>query len=258
MKILVTGYKGFIGQNMVNALTKEYDVVGYEWGEKFPSLYDIDYVIHLGAISSTTYKDVTQLLKQNYFFTVDLLEQCNTYLIPVQFASSASVYGVNNRTFNEEDLVDPRNLYSWSKVMVEEFVKCSKWNIPIQIFRYFNVYGPHEEHKGSQASPFCQFRQQALKTGKIKLFENSGSYFRDFVHVDQVIDVHKKLLGVNRSGIWNLGTGKSRSFQSVANEIAKEFNAEIEYVKMPEELKHSYQEFTEANLTKLNSLLNSL
>jgi ADP-L-glycero-D-manno-heptose 6-epimerase len=125
------------------------------------------------------------------------------------------------------------------------------------------VYGPNEEHKGSQASPYCQFRIQAKKTGKIKLFENSESYKRDFIHVSQVIDVHKKFIsklenGSKDSGLWNVGTGTCKSFLQVAKEVLKECDAEIEYVPMPKELEYSYQKYTKADTTKLNFYLNSL
>jgi ADP-L-glycero-D-manno-heptose 6-epimerase len=121
----------------------------------------------------------------------------------------------------------------------------------VQGFRYFNVYGPNEDHKGDQASPYHKFEKQAKELGIIKLFENSNNYYRDFVHVDNLIDVHKKFLNVKESGIWNIGTGKPKSFQQVAEEIAEKYKAKIEYIPMPDTVKNQYQTYTCANLDKL-------
>jgi ADP-L-glycero-D-manno-heptose 6-epimerase len=123
---------------------------------------------------------------------------------------------------------------------------------PVQIFRYFNVYGPHEDHKGDQASPFHKFREQA-KTGCIKIFEGSEEFKRDFIHVDQVIDVHKKFFKVNESGIWNVGTGKTMSFADVARLANNDFQAKIETIPMPS--LNGYQRYTCADMTKLNRTL---
>jgi ADP-L-glycero-D-manno-heptose 6-epimerase len=123
---------------------------------------------------------------------------------------------------------------------------------PIQIFRYFNVYGPHEDHKGDQASPFHKFREQA-KTGTIKIFEGSENFKRDFIHVDEVIKVHRKLLIFLGSGIWNVGTGKTMSFLDVARLAADEFSAKIETIPMP--ILGGYQMYTCADMTKLNGIL---
>lgn len=259
MKILVTGHKGFIGQNMVKALEADgHEVIGYEWGEEFYSLYKVDQVIHLGAISSTTFDDIPQILDQNYYFTIDLLKECNARKTPIQIASSASLYGINNKTFHENDKLYPRTPYAWTKLLCEDYIKRAIWNMKVQVFRYFNVYGPNEDHKGSQASPFHQFEKQAKETGVIKVFQNSEAYFRDFVHVDKVIDVHKKFFDVKESGIWNVGTGHCTSFMRVAIDIAEKYNAKIETIPMPKSLVGNYQHYTKADLTLLNSTLGSL
>lgn len=252
MRILITGYKGFIGQNMVKALP-EHELDLCEWGDEY-SLYGIDQVIHLGAISDTRCNDWLALRKQNVGFTITLMERCQKWGIPIQVASSASVYGPNNTTFKEDDPVDPANMYATSKVLVENYFKGMKPITPIQIFRYFNVYGPHEDHKGDQASPFHKFKGQA-KTGIIKIFEGSSGFKRDFIHVDQVIDVHKKFFKVKESGIWNVGTGKTMSFEDVARLAAAEFPARIEHIPMPKDLS-GYQKYTCADTAKLNRTLN--
>jgi ADP-L-glycero-D-manno-heptose 6-epimerase len=250
MRILITGYKGFIGQNMVKAMA-DHDLDLCEWGDEY-SLYGIDRVIHLGAISDTRCQDWVALRKQNVGFTITLMERCQKYGIPIQMASSASVYGPNNTTFREDDPVAPANLYAESKALIEEYFHTMRPVSPIQIFRYFNVYGPHEDHKGDQASPFHKFREQA-KTGTIKIFEGSENFKRDFIHVDEVIKVHRNLLSFLGSGIWNVGTGKTMSFLDVAHLAASEFSAKIETIPMP--ILGGYQMYTCADMTKLNGIL---
>lgn len=249
MRILITGYKGFIGQNMVKAL--ESHTLSYcEWGEPEYDLSNLDLVIHLGAISDTRCKDWDALQRQNVDFTINLINRCQHYGVPIQIASSASVYGLKNTTFLEDDITNPANLYAKSKSIIEDYYQSITPLSPIQIFRYFNVYGPYEDHKGDQASPFHKFKLQSLE-GKIMLFEGSDEFKRDFVHVDTVIDIHKAFFNKNRSGIWNIGSGVARSFLSVAQEIG----GPIEFIPMPEDLKPNYQAFTKANLTKLNHTL---
>ena len=254
MRILITGYKGFIGQNMVKALS-EHDLVLYEWGDGTVPLMGVDRVIHLGAISSTTCMDVHAVMEQNYFFTIDLLNLCNLYSIPIQIASSASIYGLNNLSFCEDDEPNPSNYYAQSKYLVEHFVKRTKFSIPVQLFRYFNVYGPHEDHKGDQASPYHKFRKQALETGVIKLFEGSENFNRDFVPVERIIEVHKAFFDVKESGVWNVGMGNVKSFAQVAQEIADEVGAVVQEIPMPSNLIGSYQKYTRADLTKLKETL---
>jgi ADP-L-glycero-D-manno-heptose 6-epimerase len=111
------------------------------------------------------------------------------------------------------------------------------------------VYGAGEDHKGDQASPYHKFTEQAKK-GNIVLFENSDKYKRDFIHVNDILDYHHKFMQIKESGLWNLGSGRAVSFEKVAKDIAKEYNADIRYVAMPEHLKASYQEYTCANMTK--------
>jgi ADP-L-glycero-D-manno-heptose 6-epimerase len=251
MRILITGYKGFIGQNMVNHFGKDHDLVLYELGEEHPSLDGVDQVIHLGAISSTTCTDKQALKTQNYDYSVWLILECVKRQIPIQVASSASVYGTKNMTFKETDAVDPQNLYAKSKAAVEAFCGGLKATSPVQLFRYFNVYGPHEDHKGDQASPQHKFQKQVDELGYIKLFKGSEDFCRDFVPVEQVIDVHESFFDVKESGIWNVGTGAPQSFFDVALSITDN----IEWIEMPEQLKSSYQKYTCANTEKLDRFL---
>lgn len=252
MKILVTGHRGFIGQNMVNALKNEHTLSFYEWGDSPPELEGLDWVIHLGAISSTTEHDVEKVMKQNHDFSCIMLMACQIHGVNLQYASSASVYGLNTKNFKEDADLKPSSPYSWSKYLFDRHVKSQNFNnIYVQGFRYFNVYGPHEDHKGDQASPYHKFEQQAKTTGIIKLFENSDQYYRDFVPVETVVNVHKTFFNVKKSGIWNVGTGQARSFQDIAEEIAQKYNAKIEYIPMPDNLKNQYQTYTQADITEL-------
>ena len=255
MKILLTGYKGFIGSYMFRALeTQGHDVSVYDWGEILPSIMEQDWVIHMGAISSTTERDVEKVMQQNVDFTIQLYEACHTFGVNFQYSSSASVYGLVS-TFREDAELDPRTPYAWSKYLTERYIQRHPMGARAQIFRYFNVYGPEgEEHKGSQASPYAQFKYQAEQTGKITVFEGSDRFLRDFVPVSKIVDTHLKFLTVKESGIWNVGTAQPRSFMAVA----EEFGVPIETVPMPDILKDSYQKYTCADMTRYNTTLSRL
>ena len=260
MRILLTGHQGFIGSHMLKTLAG-HDVRTYEWGDD-PDLlatHDRDVCIHIGAISSTTERDVDKVMRQNYDFSCSLLDRCMNSGTHFQYASSASVYGLNTE-FREDSPVDPRTPYAWSKYMFERYAATLREfadynNYRIQGFRYFNVYGPEgEEHKGSQASPFAQFARQAKETGEIAVFENSDQYQRDFIPVEMIVDYHLRFLNCPVSGVFNLGTGQARSFQSVA----EMFGVPIRTIPMPEALKSSYQSYTCADMTKtVHTLKNS-
>jgi len=255
MKILITGHKGFIGQNMMSYLESKHEVAGYDFDpENLPFVKDYDWVIHLGAISSTTESDVDKVILHNYEFTKWLFNQCNHYKVNMQYASSASVYG-NTTHFTEDGPSDPKSPYAWSKYLVDRWITGMHPQITVQGFRYFNVYVPCEEHKGDQSSPISKFTSQAKENNKITLFTNSENYKRDFVCVSDICEVHEKMFNVKDSGIWNIGTGHATSFQVVADIIAKKYNADIKYVPMPENLRNQYQEYTCANLNRLSTVV---
>jgi ADP-L-glycero-D-manno-heptose 6-epimerase len=255
MKILITGYKGFIGQNMVNALKDNHELSLYEWGEEPPDFEDLDWCIHLGAISSTAEKNVEKVMKQNHDFSCVILMACQMNGVNLQYASSASVYGLG-QDFKEDAPKSPQSPYAWSKYLFDRNVESQKFkDIIVQGFRYFNVYGPHEDHK-DQPSPHHAFTKQAEATGVIKLFEGSEDFRRDFIPVQEVIDIHKKFFNVTESGIWNVGTGTPTSFKNIAETIAARHDAKIEYIPMPEHLAKQYQKYTCADLNKLNATLN--
>jgi ADP-L-glycero-D-manno-heptose 6-epimerase len=251
MAILITGHRGFIGQNMMKALGPR--AVGHEWGYGEPNLDGIERVIHLGAISSTACRDWDALLEQNVISSVRLLAACNERGIPIQIASSAAVYGPKASTFVETDKPNPQNPYALSKFIVEKYVERHAWTIPVQLFRYFNVYGPHEDHK-DQPSPHSLFRRQAA-SGVIEVFEGSENFCRDFVPVETVIDIHLRFFDLSCSGVYNVGTGATSSFMDVARQVASETGAEIKEVPMPAQLRRNYQPYTRADMTKTRSAL---
>ena len=272
--ILVTGAYGFIGSNFVKYLnTKGISNIivsdTLKNGKQFKNLSDAEFdefvtpdnitsgllryvtkVFHFGAISSTTEWDGEKVLDQNYNFTVDLISKCIAQNIPISYSSSASVYGNGN---------GPLNLYAYSKHLVDKYVTkklAENSKLRIQGFRYFNVYGPNEWHKGTQASPFYQFAQQALETGEIRIFEGSENYKRDFVPVETVCKIQYTLSTVNESGIFDLGTGSQLSFKDVADIVASKHNSKIVTIPFPEHLKEHYQYNTLANINKVVNIIN--
>lgn len=257
MKILVTGYAGFIGKNMVKLLQCDHELSFHEWGEPKPSISGHDLVIHLGANSATTERNVELIMQQNLDFSIWLLHECQFQKVHLQYSSSASVYG-RNLDFSESAPVDPQSPYAWTKYLFDRYVltRIESFKTPVQGFRYFNVYGPGEDHKADQASPHHKFTQQAKNTGVIRLFERSDNYLRDFVPVELVCQIHREFFHVPESGIWNVGTGKPQSFQHVAEQIAQQHQAKIEYVPMPENIARQYQAYTCADLSKMKNTIN--
>lgn len=259
MKILLTGHKGFIGQNMYTSLSEDgHHVVGYEWEDDLPNVGDFDLVMHMGAISSTAEKDVEKVMKQNYDFSTNLIDTCVYNDIPVQFSSSGSVYG-RGTEFKETSPVFPMSPYAWSKYLVEKY--CRKYsNAKIQFLRYFNVYsseGESESHKVGQCSPHYKFRKQAENLKKIELFihPKNRTSSRDFIDVEEVIDLQKKLMKTNSYGIFNIGTGRSKTFEQVAIEISQQYEVDIEEIPMPEDIAGYIQWYTCADMTKTHAAI---
>lgn len=256
--ILVTGSKGFIGQAFINRVP---DCVGIDMDDPIPDLMNFSRVVHLGAISSTTETNVEKLLHYNFDYSVRLYHLCQRAKIPFQYASSASVYGPTTEPSKESDPCQPQSPYAWSKYWFDHWVQSKLHAAPVQGFRFFNVYNdtfhPIEKHK-TQPSPHTAFSRQAANTGVIKIFENSDQYIRDFVPVSYVVATLDDMGGCSQSGLWNVGTGKPRSFKDVADEIAKEYNALITEIPMPEHIKHQYQKYTCADTSKLDVTLKKL
>lgn len=254
MKVLITGHKGFIGQNFYNfAKSQNWQIVTFDIKDDVnvrPSsinLDNCDWVIHLGALSSTTETDIKKVMDLNLIWSIELFEECVKQNVNFQWASSASVYGlreISDGPMKVGDICKPANLYARSKYLLEKYITGREVDIVAQGFRYFNVYGQYEDHKGSQASPFYQFEKQAKETGIIRVFDGSENFKRDFIHVDLLIKKQLEKIKLLESGIYNIGTGMSRSFMDVANDIALMYNAKIEIIPMPENIKLHYQKYT--------------
>lgn len=261
MKILVTGHKGFIGSHMAQYLVhKGHEVEGFDYVENVvPAVDQYDWVIHLGAISDTTERDVTKVWKHNYEFTLRLMQVCDHYSTNIQLASTAAVYGNTVKDmYAEEDPVYPMTPYAWSKYLIDKFLMdngIDQFNGLVQSYRYFNVYGPGEGHKGDQMSMVSKFQRQASENGVIKLFKNSDQYKRDIVCVYDLVRIQEEMLHQDKSGLFNLGTAKAVDIESVAKQIAEKTGAKIEYIDMPDHLKNQYQEYTCADNSKLHNTI---
>ena len=239
--IILTGSKGFIGQNFLKKLNEPVIEVEKEDVNSFLTNFnqwdEVSLILHQGAISSTTERNISTLHYYNVAFTLQLFDYAIQYQIPVKFASSASVYGNTNGQIN------PLNYYAITKLQIDYFIQdnLDKFS-SIQSFRYFNVYGHGEDHKRDQASPISKFTKQIKETGKLKLFEGSDQFLRDFVCVDDIVDV--VLNNDNPSGIYDLGTGNPISFQEVAELVTKKEGGEIELIPFPDHLQGKYQTYT--------------
>ena len=240
--IVVTGSKGFIGQNFLKALKdKEIKEVekndSWHFRQSFKDWNKVELILHQGAISHTTSTNLKALQHFNVEFSQWILQQAIKYQIPIKYASSASVYGHTLTDMN------PLNYYAISKLTVDYWIQdhINEFSF-IQAFRYFNVYGEGEENKGDQASPISKFSKQVTEEGKIKLFEGSDKFLRDFVFVDDVVDI--VLNNDKPSGFYDLGTSNPTSFQEVGELVAKKYDGTIECIPFPEYLKDKYQKYT--------------
>jgi ADP-L-glycero-D-manno-heptose 6-epimerase len=240
--IILTGAKGFIGRNFKKRLQDviEVDISNsYDFLNSFSEWDKVSLIIHQGAISSTTEKNLRVLYDYNVLFTLRLFELAIQHKIPVKYASSASVYGNKNS-------INPLNQYAISKLQIDYHVMDHINDFKhIQGFRYFNVYGEGEEDKGDQASPVSKFTKQIKETGKLKLFEGSESFHRDFICVDDVVEV--VLNNKKPSGIYDLGCGVPVSFKHVAQCVVNRYGGNIEHIPFPDHLKDKYQLYTCAN-----------
>lgn len=284
--IIVTGGAGMIGSNIIKALndkghTDILVVDNLKDGTKFVNLADLniaDYmdkedflisiladedfgdveaVFHEGACSSTTEWDGKYMMDNNYQYSKELLHWCLEHQVPFLYASSAATYGGRNADFIEErQFEEPLNVYGYSKMLFDHYVREILPEAQSQVcgFRYFNVYGPREGHKGSMASVAYHLNTQLNNGENPKLFEGSDSFKRDFIYVEDVASVNLWFWENAVSGIFNCGTGRAESFQEVADAALKYHkDGEVEYIPFPEKLKGRYQAFTLADQTKLRA-----
>ena len=303
MKVVVTGAAGMIGANLVHGLNAAGidDVIAVDdltdgtkyrnlLGAKLADYFDkddfyarfargefgrVDAVLHEGACSDTMEHDGRFMMETNYRCSKDLLDACQTQGTRLLYASSAATYGGSASFVETPEFERPLNVYGYSKLLFDNVVRRMLPTATSQVvgFRYFNVYGPREQHKGRMASVAFHHFNQFRETGKVRLFGEYGGYApgqqsRDFVFAGDVVAVNLWFLQhPEQSGIFNLGTGRAQPFNDVALatvNAARALNGEaalpldalaqqglIEYIAFPEALVGKYQSFTQADLTRL-------
>ncbi len=304
MTIIVTGAAGFIGSNLVKALNLrgQTDIIAVDnlkKADKFRNLVDceiadyldkedfielfldgafdgeVEAILHQGACSDTMESDGHYMMENNYRYTLSLFEYCQTEEIPFLYASSAAVYGGGSVFRESREFEAPLNVYGYSKFLFDQVVRRRWTDLSGQVvgFRYFNVYGPREQHKGRMASVAYHHFNQYQSDGRVRLFEGYAGYAngeqrRDFVSVEDVVKVNLHFLdNPHKRGIFNLGSGRAQSFNDVAVATVNACRAAagelplslselvvqgiLEYIDFPEALKGKYQSFTQADIGAL-------
>ena len=293
--IIVTGGAGFIGSNLIKLLNQagHKNIVAVDDltdGTKFANLVDLDIadyldkddflarvvagdpfeewdeieaIFHQGACSATTEWNGKFVMEVNYDYSKALLHFCIARGIPFIYASSAATYGGRNDNFIEDRRFEqPLNVYGYSKFLFDEYVRrlLPTTNSQIVGLKYFNVYGPREQHKGSMASVAFHLNNQMKAGQNPKLFEGcdgfgNGGQTRDFVYVEDVCKVNIWFWkNAGKSGIYNCGTGRAEPFLNVAEAVVKHHGrGQVEFIPFPDHLKGRYQSYTQADLTKLRA-----
>lgn len=294
-RIIVTGAAGFIGRNVVAALnrrgqddillvdslgtdTKWRSLVGLHYDdlispdalldrvERSRGLSDVEAIVHLGACSSTTETDADYLLKNNYHYSRTLCEWALSRDVRFIYASSASTYGGGELGFSDDDAVTPSlrplNMYGYSKQLMDEWALRSDALRTVAGLKFFNVFGPHEEHKQDQRSVVSKAFEQINTTGRLALFKSyrpnvaDGHQQRDFIYVDDVVAVLLDLLdrpGV--AGLFNCGSGTARTWVDLGTAVFTALGQApaIDFIDMPVLLREHYQYVTEAPMDKLRA-----
>jgi ADP-L-glycero-D-manno-heptose 6-epimerase len=292
--IVITGGAGFIGSAItwrLNSIGRKDIIIVDELGlnEKWKNLValkyydfinkdefinqidsgnktDIDVIIHMGANSSTTEKDADHLIKNNYEYTKKLAAYCLKFNIRFIYASSAATYGDGSLGFNDEEniceLLRPLNMYGYSKNLFDIWAIRQGIIDKIVGLKYFNVFGPNEYHKGDMRSVVSKAFEQIINAGKVKLFKSGnpnyrdGEQKRDFVYIKDAVDMTLYFIeNRDKNGIYNVGSGKARTWNDLVAAIFKALNktVNIEYIELPGYLAEKYQYFTEAKIEKIKN-----
>lgn len=293
MKFLVTGGAGFIGSCLLYKLNSMgiKDIIVTDAakrpegcknlsGKEFEDYMDrdklidsldklknsVDTLIHFGACTSTTERDIPYLTKNNFLYSKRLAEWSLKNKKRFLYASSAATYGAGEKGYSDRDEVTPTlkplNPYGDSKQQFDAWVLENKLQNEITGFKFFNVYGPNEYHKGDMRSMVNKGYHQIKETHKMRLFRShkpkykDGEQRRDFIYVKDANEIVSFFIEhPDKKGIFNVGTGNARTWNELANALfsALDMEADIEYFDMPEEVRDQYQYFTEADLTKLRA-----
>jgi ADP-L-glycero-D-manno-heptose 6-epimerase len=288
-KIVVTGGAGFIGSAVVWRLNEigrddilivdrmdETDkwknlaplkftdyIDAYDFIEDFDDFKDAKAVFHLGACSSTTERDADFMFRNNYQYTQDLARWSVMHGIRFIYASSAATYGDGSLGMDDGtddlDKLRPLNVYGYSKHLFDTYAARNGMFDKIVGLKYFNVFGPNEDHKGDMRSLVNKAFDQINSTGKLQLFKShnpeykDGEFGRDFVYVKDAVDMTLHFLENDASGLFNIGSGRMQTWNQLATAIfaALDLPDNVEFVDMPEHLRDRYQYRTEADLTRL-------
>ncbi len=252
-------FKNLVDLDIADYMDREDFLMQVMAGEDFGP---IEAVFHEGACSATTEWDGKYMMLNNYEYSKELLHYCLEREIPFLYASSAATYGETDTFIEEKEYEGALNVYGYSKQQFDNYVR-RLWQdaeahgeklSQVTGFRYFNVYGPREDHKGSMASVAFHLNNQMNADESPKLFKGSENFRRDFVYVGDVAEVNLWFLQNGHSGIFNLGTGNAESFEEVAKAVIKHHGkGKIESIPFPDHLKGTYQEYTQADLTMLRA-----